>query len=334
MTTIATLLYYIGPFLLVSCRTAVMLLLLCTAVGTVILICKPFLLQLCMRSKPLLSLTKQKLERVGREWSSATGNVITVPQNYYQTSIFQLHCLHGLTTIWISKYQNENYTKWSNWGNPSRIYILIKFVIAEYSCKCTMDVCLSIYFFSRNEGDNDFMNIILNELNTQVRFWSNRPLPVVGEVNISRLYCFCAAEGNFGFSDCRGGERSWSVCSGRTQWTGGQAGTTVRARACLWSSHIASEIRPSSEYCMFRSLGCWRFCRGRGLEKTAGSKAKPTAWHEGRKWRPCCSSTASLSHPQRNKATTLRFSYILVISNLSWQKNIDQCQMYIMETFA
>lgn len=169
-------------------------------------------------------------------------------------------------------------------------------------------------FFSRNEGDNDFMNIILNELNTQVRFWSNRPHPVVSEVNISRLYCFCATEGNFGFSDCRGGERSWSVCSGRTQWTGGRAGTTVRARACLWSSHIASEIRPSSEYYMFWSLGCWRFCRGRGLEKTAGSKAKPTAWHEGRKWRPCCSSTASLSHPQRNKATTLRFSYILIIS--------------------
>lgn len=176
----------------------------------------------------------------GREWSSATGNVITVPQNYYKTSIFQLHCLHGLTTIWISKYQNENYTKWSNWGNPSKIYILIKFVIAEYSCKCTMDVYFCPIFFSRKEGDNEFMNIIVNEINTQVRFWSNRPLPVVGEVNISLLYCFCAAEGNFGFSDCRGGERSWSICSGRTQWTGGQAGTTVRARACLWSSHIAS----------------------------------------------------------------------------------------------
>lgn len=60
------------------------------------------------------------------------------------------------------------------------------------------------------------MNNIVNEINTQVRFGSNRPLPVVAEAFISLLYCFCAVQGNFGFFDCRGGERSWSVCSG---WT-------------------------------------------------------------------------------------------------------------------
>lgn len=34
------------------------------------------------------------------------------------------------------------------------------------------------------------MNIIVNELNTQVRFGSNRPLPEVAQVLMSLLYCF------------------------------------------------------------------------------------------------------------------------------------------------
>lgn len=163
------------------------------------------------------------------------------------------------------------------------------------------------------------MNIIVNEINTQVRFGSNRPLPVPAKVFISLLYCFCAVQGNVGFSDCRGGERSWSVCSGWTQWTGGQAGTTVRASArFLIIGKLHLQYAPALS--ISSPLGCWRFCRGRELEKTAASREKPTAWHEGQKWRLCCSSTASLSHPLRNKATTYK------------QQSVSN--VYIDETFA
>lgn len=155
-----------------------------------------------------------------------------------------------------------------------------------------------LFLFSRKEGDNEFMNIIANEINTQVRL----ELPLLSCWFLAEYWsaklCF-SVTGNFGFSDCWRGEGTWAVCSGRTRWTGGQAGTTVRADIVFNRLHLQLKYVPFLN--ILHSSGFWRLCKERGLEKMAVSKAKPTVWQGEQKWRPCCRSTANVSPQQKNE---------------------------------
>lgn len=117
-------------------------------------------MQLCMRIKPLLLLTEQKLYAGGMEWSSVTGEVITVSQNYHKTSILQLHCLQVLTTIDVCILLGINTKITSQYA-----YLKLQNIHVN-----VQRIFIFVYFLSRKEGDNEFMNIIVNEINTQVRF--------------------------------------------------------------------------------------------------------------------------------------------------------------------